>query len=139
MIESSLKNRARIRRWTTVVLTAICAASIADRTGLFAYTGDDWRRFDHRQFRVDSVTTADTVIVGTTTVRLLGVVAPAEDSKRSASALTYTVARLRNRTVTLRLDPVQTRSAQRELLAYCYITDSDCLNADMIRDGHAYA
>jgi micrococcal nuclease len=80
-------------------------------------------------------------------VRLLGLDAPelhsSEDRGRpdfwAHESRRYTVARAHGKTVTLRLEPTETRDRYRRLLAYVYVGDSQNLNLDLVRDGHAYA
>jgi endonuclease YncB( thermonuclease family) len=146
MTDSRLKFRRTVRAlgWSALVLLA--TAALADRAGLFAYRGDDRNAFDHRAVRVLEVLDGDTIRAVTVqgsrdvTVRLLGVDAPDSPAAHwSEQAARYTSNRLRDRTVTLRLDTVQTRTSDGHLLAYVYITDGDCLNIDIVRDGQAYA
>ena len=125
---------------------AILILAILDNSGAFGYPGSDCRRFDQKAFKVARCVNGDTIVIidddkgAETTVHLLGVDAPRlptdhwfEQSKK------YTMARTANRTVTLRLEPIQSRNERGELLAYVFITDGDNLNADIIRDGQAYA
>jgi len=61
---------------------------------------------------------------------------PAHWAERSR---TYLQARIEGKSVTLRLEPIETRDRDDRLLAYVYLTDGDCINLDLIRDGQAYA
>jgi micrococcal nuclease len=123
----------------------IAIVSAADRAGLFGYQGDDHARFDQRRASVIEVIDGDTVRIADDDgpplpARLLGIDAPElPDAHWAPKAHAYTAARLKDRTVTLRLDPLQTRDADGRLLAYLFITDGDCLNVDLARDGQAYA
>ena len=72
-------------------------------------------------------------------VRLLGVDAPDAGMVGEVEATAYTRARLKDKPVTLRLEPTQTRNDEHELLAYVFLSDNDNLNLDLIRDGKAYA
>jgi micrococcal nuclease len=114
-------------------------------------TSSDWSRFDHKTFLVSKVVDGDTIHIraddgSDTAVRLIGVDAPelVDQSTNLPShwaerAKTYMIARSEGKQVTLRLEPVQTRDRYNRLLAYVYLSDSDCLNLDLIRDGQAYA
>jgi endonuclease YncB( thermonuclease family) len=142
--------RLRRRRLASIagyiLLLALVAAAGLDRFGHFGYRGDDWSRFDRRSARSIDVLDGDTFIAaahGTderVTVRLLGVDAPElPTSHWSDQAKTYLSARLADRDVILRLDGTQTRdAADGHLLAMVYITDGDCLNVDIVRDGQAF-
>lgn len=106
----------------------------------------DWRRFDHRAFIVRRVISGDSFEIDGSKVRLLGVQGPAlvdpstgKPAHGSESSLKYLAARLSDKTVTLRLDNLQTRDSDDELLAYVYLTDVDCINADAVKDGMVYA
>jgi endonuclease YncB( thermonuclease family) len=140
-----LLRRRRLRFLGYALVALLLVTSLSDRSGLFAYSGDDWRSFNGRSFRAMDVLDGDTFRIRTeddqiVVVRLLGVDAPDPPSSHwSAEASRYTTARLKDRTITLRLDGTQTRDGQRHLLAYVFITDTDNLNADIIRDGQAYA
>jgi micrococcal nuclease len=112
---------------------------------------NDWKRFDHQTFTVSTVVDGDTIHIrdqagADTKVRLVGVDAPelSDPSTGLAAhwaerAMSYLTARANGKNVTLRLEPVQTRDRYGRLLAYIYLTDSDCLNLDLVRDGQAYA
>jgi micrococcal nuclease len=85
-------------------------------------------------------------LTGETRVRLLGVDAPElqRDGQPAPDhwadrAAAYTRARAAGKFVTLQLDQPQTRDKYDRVLAYVYLSDTDCLNADLIRDGQAYA
>jgi endonuclease YncB( thermonuclease family) len=124
---------------------AVLLLSILDNAGAFGYGGSDWRRFDQKQFRVARCVDGARIIVadqarGETAVKLLGVDAPKlPDAHWAEKSRAYTAARTSGRTVTLRLDPICTRTEDGALPAYVFISDGDNLNADIIRDGQAYA
>jgi len=114
-----------------------------DRLGVFGASQNDWQAFDRRAFAVDRVTAGDRIVIrtgdGLATIRLLGVAAPDAGRPGSAESAAYTQARLAGQSVTLRLEPTQTRDADGVLLAYAYLSDNDNVNLDLIRDGKAYA
>lgn len=123
-----------------------CAADHATKPS------NDWRRFDHQRAVVTHVTDGDTLRVGfgeaseETTVRLLGIDAPeltdvstGRPAHWADRARKYVEARAAGKTVTLRLEPTQSRDRYDRLLAYVYLSDGDCLNLDIVRDGQAYA
>ncbi|WP_428938964.1 thermonuclease family protein [Fontivita pretiosa] len=121
------------------ILLALAAAieRLADR-------GSDWNRYDHQTFPVAHVVDGDTIRIrdaaSEVPVRLIGIDAPElPDSHWAAEARDYVRARTLGRAVTLRLESTQTRDRYGRLLAYVYLSDSDCLNLDLIRDGQAYA
>jgi endonuclease YncB( thermonuclease family) len=121
----------------TIVVT-FAAIVIADRAGAFGYRGDDYAQFDRIGVTASTIANGDTFIVsGVGEVHLLGVDASA--AHWSDQANKYLEARLKDRTVTLKLDGTQTRDERHRLQAYVYVTDNDCLNVDIVRDGQAFA
>jgi micrococcal nuclease len=120
---------------------------------IWAHVGpsrDDWSTFDHRTFTVTRVIDGDTIVIRNgeddVIVGLVGIDAPplhdpttGQPAHWAERAAAYTRARAEGKTVTLRLEPVQTRDREGRLLAYVYLLDSDCLNIDMVHDGEAYA
>ena len=141
MSDPRLKSRRRLRLSVGVIVALILAITIAERAGAFRYGGDDWSRFDRKSVIAANVIDGDSFLVPqlgrAETVHLLGVDAPTSHWSNEAKA--YLEARLKGRTITLRLDGTQTRDAQGRLLAYVYITDGDCLNVDIVRDAQAFA
>ncbi len=132
----------RIAGWIALMMLALTVA--ADQVGVFGRSGDDWQRFDRRQFRVARVVDGDTIEVDAagkaTSVRLIGVDAPELPSDHWAErARDYLRARCEGKPVILKLEQTQTRDRDGHLLAYVYFSDSDMLNHDVIRDGQAYA
>jgi endonuclease YncB( thermonuclease family) len=137
----------RILRWGLFCALLLVGASVSfDHVGAFGYAGSDARRFDHKSVIVTRAIDGDTICVRVpdesteTTVHLLGVDAPdLLDAHWAVNAANYTAARTKDRSVTLRLDPIGWRNDRRELLAYVFITDADNLNLDLVHDGQAYA
>src|SRR5205807_6979825 len=67
------------------------------------------------------------------TVALLGIdAATASDVGRQSLA-----ARLKGRSVTLKLEPLQSRDPEGRLLAWAYLDDTNCVNIELVRDGLA--
>jgi endonuclease YncB( thermonuclease family) len=139
---------ARRRRWRVVgasLVALVVLASVLDHAGVFGYAGNELRTMDGGRFVVSSVLDGDSLRVKSEggkelTIHLLGVDAPdPPDAHWAAEAKTYTSNRLLNRTVTLKLDPLQPRDRHGDVLAYVYVTDGDNLNLDIIHDGQAYA
>jgi endonuclease YncB( thermonuclease family) len=148
MVPSGRLRQRRLLTWIGYLsLLALIAAAGLDRWGRFGYAGDDWAQFDRRAVVMDEVVDGDTFVAhlagaasARITVRLLGVDAPdLLTSHWSTEAQRYLTARLVNREVILRLDGTQTRDPDAHLLALVYVTDGDCLNVDIVRDGQAYA
>lgn len=134
----------RVGAFSLLVLLALSA--VLDHAGAFGYRGNDLGSLHRQSATVTRVIDGDTICVRRTTdtsetiVHLLGIDAPDLPSSHwSESAAKYTTARALGRTVTLRLDPIGWRDEQRSIRAYVFITDSDNLNLDLIRDGQAYA
>ncbi len=138
--------KRKIARWTIRIFLLLTLSSILlDHTRVFAYPGNDAARFDHQSAKVTRTLSGDTVVIQLpnetqeSTLHLLGVYAPDPSTLWSTNATKYTTARTKDRTVTLRLDPIGWRNPNHELLAYLYITDTDNLNLDIIHDAQAYA
>ena len=145
-VPTLLRRRLRYRR----ILLAILAL-----LGFSAYfarpSGDDWAIYDRQQFIVTRVVDGDTIdvaahpVASPTRVRLLGIDAPelrdagGKPEHWADAAKRYAGARSANRTVTLRLEPTQTRDRYRRLLAYVHLSDAETLNFALVRDGQAYA
>lgn len=142
----------RRRMISGVLLFLGIIAALAAGVERFRGRSDDWTTFDHQRFHVSKVVDGDTIDIQTpdglpdTRVRLIGMDAPElVDSSTSLPAHwaeksdSYLRARIGGRSVTLRLEPVETRDRYGRLLAYIYLTDGDCINMDMVRTGHAYA
>lgn len=142
--------RRRLISALLLILTFLGALAAAYER--FSGGTDDWTRFDHQSFAVSKVVDGDTMdILGPdglseTRVRLIGIDAPElvdpttnQPARFAENSAAYLKARLGVRNVTLRLEPVETRDRYGRLLAYIYLTDSDCINIDLIRNGMAYA
>lgn len=150
-ISRALRRRRITRRSIVGLLLTILISIVLDHAGVFGYEGDDWRDFDKQSFVVIKVVDGDTVRVKRpgnnedTVVRLLGIDAPElrDDSGKPAhfakQSADYARARMEGKSVVIRLEPTETRDKYRRLLAYLYLTDSDNLNLDLVRDGQAYA
>jgi endonuclease YncB( thermonuclease family) len=133
--------RRKIFSWLGwLILASLLLSSLADH--LRGVARDDWARFDHQTFLVVRIIAADTICVGDVAnpiiVRLVGIDGPASAywMKKSTS---YVEQRVLGKNVTLRLEPIQTRERDGELRAYVYLSDVDCLNADLIHDGEVFA
>lgn len=146
-IPNLLKRRRRSRATVVVALVVALLSILFDRLGAFGHKGDDWGNFHKQAYGVLKVIDGDTILVTKRAtgdeekVRLIGVDAPEMDTRDhwADRATNYLAARLADRDVTLRLDGTQTRDRYGRLLAYVYVTDTDNLNFDLVRDGQAYA
>ena len=101
------------------------------------------RRFDGKRFTVADVIDGGTLVIADgprTRVTLLGVDAPQwPDAHYSKESAGYLTGRLKDKVVLLKLDGTQTRNGDGRLLAYVYLTDTDLVNADVIRDGRGFS
>jgi endonuclease YncB( thermonuclease family) len=138
--ESKVARAVRVRGWFgwgLVFFSGIFLISIvADH--LYAGGGDDWARFDGREFVVQSVDANDTLTLASSAgklqvVHLLGV-APLETQGISPAAK-----QLAGKAITVKLDTTQTRDAGGRLLAYAFLNDRELINADLVRGGDAFA
>ena len=149
-VAGALRRRRWVRRLVLLAVLALRVLAVLDRAGVFRYRGDDWGRFHGREFVVTRVIDGDTLCIRDpsgpddkeTKVRLVGVDAPElrpSPHHWAKQARGYLSERAVGQPVVLRLEPTQTRDQYGRLLAYVYLTEDDCLNSDLVRDGHAYA
>lgn len=145
--------RAVLLRWCAGILLALAAAAVlADHLGWFGGHEDDIRRYDRTQALVIRIVDGDTAVVRTRSdgrevlIHLLGVDAPdlhfSQDQPQeywASQARDYLVEKLKNRTLTLHLEPLLPRDRFDRLLVYAYLSDADNFNVDLVRDGYAYA
>jgi endonuclease YncB( thermonuclease family) len=127
----------RIVRNSFLLLTALLGTAILlDHFGCFGYHGDDWASFDGKQFRIERITDRGQLIVLSQgreiPIHLLG-------TDANATAREYLIDHALARDVILKLEPLQTRDAAGQLLAYVYLTEHDCLNVNIVREGSARA
>jgi micrococcal nuclease len=145
---SPLRQRKLLGWLGYLIVLVLVISAVREQVG---GASGDWARFDHKTFTVSKVVDGDTVHIrgpdgNDTTVRLIGVDAPeltdpstGQPSHWADRAASYMTARASGKQVTLRLEPIQTRDRYQRLLAYVYLSDSDCLNFDLVRDGQAFA
>jgi endonuclease YncB( thermonuclease family) len=140
-VERLLARRRRLRQigfLTVGLLLASVLLTHGSRNG----PADDWAAFDRKRATVLSVSVDGSLVVrvadGTQSmVRPLGVDFPAKRAATQAGR--YLAGQALGAEVTLRLEQPQTRSEDGALLAYLFLTDTDNLNLDLIRDGQAFA
>jgi endonuclease YncB( thermonuclease family) len=139
-IENRVRFRRRIRRLRIGLLVALGLLLL---WRAFRGAGDDYSRFDRRTFFVAAAMDGDTFLLTDrdhTPVTLLGVDAPDLPTGHFATeAAAYLRGRLEGKSVLLKLDGTETRDPAGRLRAYVYLSDTDLLNADIVRDGRAYA
>lgn len=139
-IEDRIRFRRRMRRLRIGLLVALGLLLL---WRAFRGPGDDYARFDRGTFAVAAVVDGDTFLLSDrehTPVTLLGVDAPDLPAGHFATeAAAYLRGRLEGKSVLLKLDGTQTRDPVGRLRAYVYLSDTDLLNADIVRDGRAYA
>jgi endonuclease YncB( thermonuclease family) len=144
IVEGRLKQRRRVRLALFVISLALALSVLMTHWGQGG-DGDDWARFDRRCVTVVSVALNGSLSIqvagqpGETPVRLLGIDMPRAGTRQAAESSRELASRALGREFTLRLEPVQTRTADNALLAYLFLSDTDNLNLDLARDGYAYA
>jgi micrococcal nuclease len=151
-LTSPMRRRRLISLLVYLVILVLSILFGVDQVRRTPKNSDDWAAFDHKSFRVTHVVDGDTIQIRSmtgdreTTVRLLGVDAPemhdlttSQPAHWGRQASNYLYARANDKVVTIRLEPIATRDKYDRLLAYVYLTDSDCVNLDLVRDGQAYA
>jgi micrococcal nuclease len=155
-IERILSRRRAVTTGAWVMLLLVAVSVALSQWGLLnksrgaRSSGGDWATFDKQRFLVTRVADGDTIAIsspaGEVKVRLLGIDAPelfpegrSGPDHWAERAAAYTRGRAEGKFVTLQLDAPQTRDKFDRLLAYVYLSDTDCLNVDLVRDGQAYA
>jgi len=141
------------------LLTAVAAAAVvavlvlADRHGLFGTAPrTDVEKYHLKRFRVCRVVDGDTLDVDApdgphslTRVRLWGVDTPETVKENTAvqhfgpRASRFTKAAAGDKTVTLQLEPRNTRDRYGRLLAYVILPDGQMLNRVLVAEGYGYA
>ena len=123
------------------VFLLLIAAVLLDHLGCFGYRGDDLANLDGRSFVVSRVTDRAVIVISPQgrdmEIQLLGVEVPKDSSTADTTASLSD--RVLLKSILLKLDPLQPRDAAGRLAAFVYLTESDCLNVDIVRDGLAYA
>ena len=139
-----IEDRIRFRRWMRRLRIALLVAlGLLLLWRVFRGARDDYSRFDRRTFFVAAAVDGDTFLLSDrehTPVTLLGIDAPDLPADHFATeAAAYLRVRLEGKSVLLKLDGTETRDRAGRLRAYVYLSDTDLLNADIVRDGRAYA
>jgi micrococcal nuclease len=147
-----MRRRRLISLLVYLVLLILSLLFGVDQLHKTGRNSDDWAAFDHQSFMVSKVVDGDTLHIrrplggDETIVRLLGIDAPEmhdpttnQPAHWARQASSYLRARAQDKVVTIRLEPIATRDKYERLLAYVYLSDSDCVNLDLVRDGQAYA
>ncbi len=146
-VRRALRKRT-LRRRSAAALAGLLACSV-----LLCHAGArsdhladlaDFADLDRRTVTVVAVVDPVTMDVRTGSartirVRLLGVDGPPTGSAAALEAVRYLDARARGRSVTITFESPQSRSQDGSALASLFLTDTDHLNYDLIRDGHAFA
>lgn len=151
-LTSPMRRRRMISLIAYLVVLILSILFGVDQVTKTPKNSDDWAMFDHKPFRVTKIVDGDTIHIRRPTgdqetiVRLLGVDAPEMNDPTTnqpahwgLQASKYLYARANDKVVTIRLEPIATRDKYDRLLAYVYLTDSDCVNLALVRDGQAYA
>lgn len=141
-----MRRRTRQRAIRVALAIVIVGALIYGRLGPRAKYPFDWKRFDHAKATVVEVIDGDTLEVEVLVddkpvrqrVRLLGIDAPDRDAYWGDRAIAYATARSTRAPVILRLDEIETRDVNGDLLAYVWLAETDMLNDALVRDGQAY-
>lgn len=72
-------------------------------------------------------------------MQLAGVAAPQTGDYAAEMSRAWLVMHAEGKDVTLRLEPTQTRTAEGALLAYVYLSTTENVNIDAVKQGAAYA
>ncbi len=134
-IRGALRKRRRVVWGFRVFVAALLVSAIADNA--FSL-GDDWAKFDHREFTCASASDVDAILIQpqAVAVHLLGV---ASCTARFDALGAVHLGGYAGKSVVLKLEPTQTRDDQGRLLAWVFVEDGPLLDADVVRDGLALA
>lgn len=151
-VSSRLRRRKAMTLLAFTLLISVLLLSVLNHSGCVAHHGADWRRFDRKDATVTRVVDGDTLRVRIdgsdeqTIVRLIGIDAPelhwrdnAPSEHFARQAADYARSRADGQRVLLRLEPTRSRDRYKRLLAYVWLSDNECLNFALVRDGFAYA
>jgi micrococcal nuclease len=129
------------------MLIALAGASVCNRVQTPPIRSD----LDGQRVRVVRVVDGDTLIIETLDgtserLRLKGIDAPELSSDDAPApqhfateSANYLRQRVEGRDVILQFDGTERRDRYGRLLGFVYVTENDCINLAMVRDGYAYA
>ena len=138
MTAQRLCRRRRRAAFAYVLGSCIIVSIVLDHVLGASGHGDDWSDFDGRQFSIVCAVDGQTIGVcrdgsdQITQVHLLGIrVNDAQWAQKSKEFL----ASLAGQTVTLKLEPTQTRDAQGRLLASAFLDDHQPISVEVVDRG----
>ena len=140
MAASRLRNRRRIHLIWRGTLVLILLLSLIDHLWGRENFGDDWSRFDAKSAQFAGAIDGQTIAIRDEhgqiiAVRLLGVASFNDEwDHRSAQRLNEL---LKGQTLTLLLEPTQTRDSDGRLLAYVFTEDSEAISPQLVGEGLA--
>ena len=150
-IHPQLRRRRRYRRITYAGLILLALSAVLDRAGVFRYSGNDWRalrpqvvrRHPRRRRRHDRRPPAGRRRRDPRPPdrRRRPGAASRDDGRRATGPPKPRLPAQRADGKTRHPPPRADRNPRplQRLLAYVYVGDTDNLNLDLVRDGHAYA
>ena len=152
MKKPKLSARKFIRDLSLPIALALLIFLILAGRGSEKSTNGDFAKYDNKQFHLHRVIDGDTIDIDTpdanhpyTRIRLWGVDTPETKAPGKPiahfgpQATAFTENFLADRTVTIQLQPNNTRGKFGRLLAFVYTHDGKMLNEELLRSGHAYA
>ena len=134
---TALRRRRQIQIGSIILVGLIAALIAADHFGIFGYHGDDWANFDSKRFVIARINEQGQPIVKKNgrevALQLIAINPPAE----LPAFMSYLQNHLVGKTVILKLEPLETRSKDKLLRCYVYLTEEDCLNVNLLQQGLA--
>ena len=131
---TALRRRRQYQIGIAVLIACIVSIIAADHIGIFGYHGNDWANFDGKTFTIQRVDDAGHLIIQKdhrdVPLQLIGVIPPAD-----LSLFNQSLSKQIGKTVTLKLEPLQTQSKDHQLRCFVYLTEEDCLNVNLLHDG----
>ena len=132
---AALRGRRLLRLLAITLVSTVALLIFLDHRGHFGYRGDDWARFNGKPATILRITPACTLIISEnhqeTEVRLLGI-RPSDDLNLHRYLTDFT-----GKPIVLRLEPLEPRDQSGRLNAYVYLSESECLNVNVVHEGLA--
>lgn len=137
-LAARLRRRRRWRLTASILLTAILLSAVADHLRAQNRTGDDWLHFDGHSVQYLRATAPDSIAVQDasdqiTIVHILGIRSATPDWDARAQARLDSL--LTARTITIHLEPTQTRDPAGDLLADVFTDTNQLLAAQLVAEG----
>jgi micrococcal nuclease len=145
-----IQRTLRFRRGSSIAAIALLGMLVLSACLSHRSAPPNARNIAGQSVHVVRVIDGDTIVIRDNVgkqehVRLRGIDAPemAHDDRPadywSSQATESLRQRVDQRDVVLQIDGTETRDRFGRILAFVYVADNDCVNMDLVRDGHVYA